>query len=278
MDFGVVITAYNCERFIENTLSSVFSQTLTPKEVVVVDDNSRDRTYQILQRLKSKYKNLKVLRNEKNLERSLSRNGGAEALSTDIVCFLDCDDLWGENYLEEVSKLFQDGADFTFGLPEGFIDERGKLIRRKEVKETFEELLFSGKVGYPSGSCFKRKPFLEEGGYSNLFLFREDWEILLRLYLKGYKIGFKPNLPYLIREHRNRTSRGNKKFLEATLKVYGAYKDKIPPEYKALFLHHIAVQCLRFDEKGCAVKFLKSGGWKALKRGKALWEIVKRLF
>jgi len=277
MDFGVVLTAYNCEPFLKASLFSVFSQTLQPKEVVAIDDNSSDKTFEILKRLKGRYRNLKIFRNERNLERCLSRNLGTEKLNTEIVCFLDCDDLWKRNYLEEVRKLFERGADFTFGLPKGFVDERGKLLRLKKVKgETFEELLFSGRVGYPSGSCFKRKLLLKEGGYLNRFLYREDWEILLRFYLQGYKASFKKNLPYKIREHGKRTSR-DRRFLEATVKVYEHYKDKIPSDYKPLLLHHLAVQCFRFNRKRCGLKFFKEGGWKVLNKRKYFWEIFKRV-
>ncbi len=229
MDFSVVITSFNCEKFIEKSLRSVFSQTYSPKEVVVIDDASSDRTYPILQRWREKYPNLRVVRNEKNLERCESRNLGVKLSKGKFVCFLDCDDLWFENYLENTLGVINGGYSAVFGLPKVFVNSEGKVKKKKKPpKEGFETLLFEGRIGYPSGSCFERETFLRLGGYLQKYLMREDWEIFLRFYLSGEKVAFIPSHEYAIREHSLRTSRGNKRFLTATLRVYKDYLNKIP--------------------------------------------------
>ena len=282
MDFGVVITSHNCAEFIEKSLKSVLGQTLPPKEVVVVDDHSEDDTFRILQNWETKYPNLKVVRNETNRERCYSRNRGASLLNTEYVCFLDCDDLWLPEYLEKTKARLTAG-DFkaSFGLPKIFINHRGEVIRKKKPpKENFEELLFEGKVGYPSGSCFERETFLHLGGYKGQYLLREDWEIFLRFHLAGHKIAFIPSHEYAIREHGKRTSKGNKKFLEATLKVVNDYVDKIPKRYRALMLYHLAVQCFRFDQKRCGFRYLRGllrKNWKEFLTFKRIWEVLRRI-
>lgn len=276
--FSVVITAYNCQQFLHQALKSVFSQTLKPKEVIVVDDASKDDTPLLLEEFSKKYP-LKVLKNQENRERCFSRNLGAKVARGTYVCFLDCDDLWEKDYLQEVKALLEiEKAKASWGFPRGFVDQKGNLVKiKKPPKESFPPLLFGGRVGYPSGSCFHRASFLTLGGYKGQFLMREDWEIFLRFYLSGEKVVFSPTLPYLIREHLGRSSKDNPLFLEATLRVYKEYFSNIPQEYKPVFLHHLAVQCLRYNRKGCAIRFLKEGGWKALRGKRNFWEIFKRI-
>jgi len=283
MDFGVVITAHNCAEFIEHSVKSVFEQTLQPREVLVVDDHSEDGTFETLQRLKEKYPTLRVERNGRNLERCASRNRGAELLTAKFVCFLDCDDLWLPDYLEKTkAQLTLGNFEASFGLPSLFIDPAGQPIRKKKKpKEPFEALLYGGKVGYPSGSCFKRETFLRLGGYKERYLMREDWEIFLRFHTEGLGIAFIPLHRYAIREHPNRTSRGNRKFLEATLRVVEDYLPKTPSGYREYLLHHAAVQCFRFGDKRCGFKYLREllkGDWKRVLTFKGVWEIAKRIF
>ena len=280
--FGVVITAYNCERFIKESLRSVFNQTFKPSAVVVVDDSSTDGTLLILKELQREF-SFSLISHKENKERIVSRNEGAEFLKTPYVCFLDCDDLWGKDYLKALKALVEkDKLDALYSPPKGFIDERGRIFKlKKPLKEDFETLLYEGKVGYPTGSCFKRETFLRLGGYSEKYLHREDWEIFLRFHIKDSKILFNRMGDYYIREHSNRSSKKNPKFLEATLKVFEDYHPLLNEEGKTLIKYHTAVQCLRFNRKRCGYKLLCElirEKPQILKKPKRVFEILKRVF
>jgi glycosyltransferase involved in cell wall biosynthesis len=279
--FGVVITAYNCEKFIRASLLSVFDQTLKPSQVIVVDNASNDGTDSILRELQKKY-GFSLITHSENMERVFSRNEGAKFLKTEYVCFLDCDDFWGETYLESLKSLVEkEQPDAIYSAPKGFIDKRGKIIKLKKTpKEDFETLLYEGRVGYPTGSCFKRETFLKTGGYSQKYLHREDWEIFLRFHIKGLNIAFKQQGDYFIREHIGRSSRKNPKFLEATLEIFKNYYPLLKGENKALIKYHTAVQCLRFNRKRCGYKLLSElikENPKIFKKPKRVFEVLKRL-
>lgn len=280
--FGVVITNFNCEKFIEITIKRVFSQTLKPEQVVVVDDASTDRSLEILENLQKEY-NFQLIKNPRNMERVYSRNRGVEELKTPWVCFLDCDDLWEENYLASVEKYLKQNpkVEAIFTPPKGFINEEGKVIKKKKpIRESLEELLFSGRVGYPSGSCFKRETFISLGGYKDIYLHREDWEIFLRFYVAGKILGLNLQREYWIREHPLRSSTNNPQFLEATLRVIEDYLPLIPPKWKPLMLFHAAEQCYRFGKPQCGKKYLirlLEENPKLLLKPKIFWEIFKRL-
>lgn len=99
---SVVIPLYNKAPHIRETLESVFAQTYPPDEVVVVDDGSTDNGFQIV----SEISNPKlILVKQENQGVSKARNTGIGRAQGDYVAFLDADDFWNPNHLEELAKL-----------------------------------------------------------------------------------------------------------------------------------------------------------------------------
>lgn len=92
---SVVIPAYNCEKFISSTLSSIISQNYNSFEIVIVDDNSTDNTVSIIRDFQLKFKNIFLI--------SLQNNSGGPAKPRNIgvlyskgcyIAFVDADDIW----------------------------------------------------------------------------------------------------------------------------------------------------------------------------------------
>jgi len=280
MFITAILTTFNCKNYVKDSLNSIFKQTFPPFEVVVVDDHSTDGTFEILQTLKNEF-NFLLIRNRENLERCQTRNRGVKAFKGDFVCFLDCDDLWSNTYIENISQVLKKNVDAVYSPPKGFINGRGEITKvKKPLKEiNLRRLLFSGRVGYPSGSCFKKETFLRLGGYKDRYLMREDWEIFLRFLMEGTKIELLPRGEYFIREHSDRSSK-SKRFLKASLKVYKDYLPYLEKEEKALISLHIAAQCLRFGFPKCGRRiFLKTllEHPKAITFSREMWEVLKRL-
>jgi glycosyltransferase involved in cell wall biosynthesis len=100
---SVVIPLYNKSNYIEKTLESVFEQTFTDYEIIVVNDGSIDDSEIKVLRLK----NPKIiLYNQKNQGVSVARNLGIEKSKGELIAFLDADDYWYPNHLEELSNLY----------------------------------------------------------------------------------------------------------------------------------------------------------------------------
>lgn len=85
-----IIPVYNGERFVEESLASVFSQTLQPSEILVVDDGSTDGTRDILKKFGDR---IKVIHQE-NAGPAAARSRGFKASTTEFIAFQDCDDVW----------------------------------------------------------------------------------------------------------------------------------------------------------------------------------------
>lgn len=126
---SVIIPMYNASSFIKETLQSVFQQTFQNFEVIVVDDQSTDNSYQLVSEMLSAYSNLSLLKNVQNSGVAISRNKGVSYAKGRFICFLDADDLWLPNKLEvQVAFMLKYGYAFSFTSYQ-FADETGKPIK-----------------------------------------------------------------------------------------------------------------------------------------------------
>jgi glycosyltransferase involved in cell wall biosynthesis len=92
---SVVIPLFNGERFLAQAIESVAAQTLPPGEIIVVDDGSTDAGPAIA----GSFPGVRVIR-QANAGGAAARNAGIGAARSDLVAFLDQDDLWAPRKLE----------------------------------------------------------------------------------------------------------------------------------------------------------------------------------
>ena len=100
--FTVVIPLYNKELSINNTIQSVLNQTCQDFEIVVINDGSTDKGVKIVESVKDN--RIRLIQQE-NQGVSAARNRGIKEASYDWIAFLDADDLWEVNHLEEINKM-----------------------------------------------------------------------------------------------------------------------------------------------------------------------------
>jgi len=101
----ILIPAYNEEKVISNTIESVMEMDYPRKEIIVVDDGSRDKTLQIAQRFEEY--GVKVLHKE-NGGKASALNYGIAFSNGEIITVLDADTLAGRTSLKEIVKVFED--------------------------------------------------------------------------------------------------------------------------------------------------------------------------
>ncbi|WP_027402945.1 glycosyltransferase family 2 protein [Aphanizomenon flos-aquae] len=93
---SVIIPCYNCSNTIERSVDSIAKQSLNPGEVILINDGSKDNTWEILQKLQNKYdKNwIKIIDLKSNSGPSVTRNVGWDLATQDYIAFLDADNAW----------------------------------------------------------------------------------------------------------------------------------------------------------------------------------------
>jgi len=127
---SVIVPTYNPQEHLLSCLASVFSQTYTDYEVIVVDDGSEAGCAPLFAQVKDRYPSLQLLTVRPNRGVAHARNLGAAAAHGEYLAFLDHDDLWDSRKLE-LQAQFLDSA------PEcGYVTSRQRYFVSDGVEST----------------------------------------------------------------------------------------------------------------------------------------------
>ena len=102
--FSVIIPLYNKELSITNTVQSVLEQTCQDFEIVIINDGSTDNSIKAVEAINDS--RIRLIHQE-NQGVSAARNRGIKEAKYEWIAFLDGDDLWKPNHLEEVNKMME---------------------------------------------------------------------------------------------------------------------------------------------------------------------------
>lgn len=102
--FSIVIPLYNKELSIGNTIQSVLNQTYQDYEIIIVNDGSTDNSLHVVEQIKDS--RIRII-NKPNEGVSSARNRGIKEAKYEWIAFLDGDDLWRNDHLEEITKMMQ---------------------------------------------------------------------------------------------------------------------------------------------------------------------------
>ena len=106
ISISVIIPCYNSESTISRCLESIFYQTELPDEIIIIDDNSNDKTLSEIELSKEKSPiKIKTLKNDENKGPGYCRNKGWEAAESAYIAFLDSDDIWVKDKIKIQKKL-----------------------------------------------------------------------------------------------------------------------------------------------------------------------------
>ncbi len=172
---SVIVTTRNEQRNIKNCLESIKNQIYSPIQVLVVDNNSRDKTKEIAK------KYTKFVYN-KGPERSAQRNYGAQKAKGEFVFFIDCDMMLAPEVVAQCVQTIKNG----FGglvIPEESFGE-GFWSQAKALERSF----YLGNDTIEAARFFPKKVFEEVGGFDEGLTGPEDWDLSQRI-AKKYKMG-----------------------------------------------------------------------------------------
>jgi len=111
---SVIIPVYNAEKWLTETLESVFAQTYPNIEIICVDDGSKDNSCEIIAHMQTNHPNLRLIKQE-NAGVCAARNAGIEATTGTYVAFLDADDLLEPvAYEQMIAQLEREQSDIVF--------------------------------------------------------------------------------------------------------------------------------------------------------------------
>ena len=186
---SVIVPTYNVENYIDECMNSLLNQTYKNIEIVICDDHSTDKTVQAL----SKYKDsehITVFTNDQNLRQASTRNKSINACKGDYIAIQDADDISSTDRIEKLIEAFEDGIDFVGSGCFYFNENEGKYknyVPQKEYPQKRD--LLEGIPFVHASIMFKRDSLLKVNGYrdSKHTTRGEDYDLILRLYAKGYR-------------------------------------------------------------------------------------------
>lgn len=115
MKVSIVMSAYNAEKYVKESVMSCMGQSYSDTELIVVEDKSTDCTLDVLEALQQVY-GFRIIRHEKNLGAGQSRRDGIEAATGEYVITVDSDDTIDHDFIEKlVKKAEETGADIVSG-------------------------------------------------------------------------------------------------------------------------------------------------------------------
>ncbi len=239
----VIIPAYNVAAFIGETLASVFAQTFTDFEVIVVNDGSPD-TEDLDRELAPFIDRINYFKQE-NRGAAAARNAGLRIARGEFVAFLDADDLWLPRYLDEQMQFIRErNCDLLCADAEVFSDG-------SHENETYMETLmadapptgditFLGLLGaeqslITSGVVVRRERVLEAGLFDEALRNAQDFDLWLRLAQNGARMAYQRRVLLRYRSRDNSLSGDeenvHRRELRVLEKVERSYD--LPPRQRA---------------------------------------------
>lgn len=174
-DISVVIPLYNKRTEIERTLRSVLTQSLAPREIIVVDDGSTDGSAEIAERIGGD--RITLIR-QHNQGVSAARNRAMATARGKWVALLDGDDVWMEDYLESVAQMIARWPECgAYGV--GVLIDDGKRSIASTAPATYGIVDFftasmTSYVLITSATTLNRELALELGGFPEGMRMGED--------------------------------------------------------------------------------------------------------
>jgi len=105
---SICIPCYNCEKYIKDTLISAINQTYKNIEIVIVDNNSTDNSWEIIKKFKEKYISkvkIKTYKNNKNIGMTPNWNRCIKLAKGDYISFFHADDIYNKNLIKQSVDL-----------------------------------------------------------------------------------------------------------------------------------------------------------------------------
>ena len=200
---AVIIPTYNRWPGVCNAIDSILDQRYANVECIVVDDASTDNT---IENLEHKYADrITLLSNPQNKGQSYSRNAGVEKASSEYLCFLDSDDIFTPDSIQDRMDIYAADPEFqgvSFGLCVS--EERGdrkNLLQKKQAGDSLSisEYLENKSWVRNNSYLIPRSVMKQIGLYNTALYNREDVELFLRL-LSQIAFRFSGTVVSLVRE------------------------------------------------------------------------------
>ena len=199
---SVIIVNYNGEIYVDKCLNALRATTYSNFEILVIDNNSTDRSSDLI---KKKYPYVKLIELKKNMGFAFANNLAAKEAKGDFYIFLNNDTIVTETWLSELVKALTESPDKEVAIAQSFlvrddgeidssgdfIDKFGRPYSSKLKNPPDKRLIMSARA---ASMIIKKEVFWKLGGFEEIFFSSfEDVHLGWKAWIAGYKVTLASN-------------------------------------------------------------------------------------
>ncbi len=233
---SVIIPSYKTAHFIAACLDSVFAQTFSDFEAIVVNDGSPDtpELEKVLAPYLDRYSDRLVYLKQENKRAAGARNNAIRNARGEYVAFLDSDDTWMPDHLANQMKLFADDPSLGLTYSNGLVGMPGKereFMKRcpSHGEATFSSLLVE-RCQIPISTVVARRDAIMKAGMFDETLLRcDDYDMWVRTAFHGAKIAYSQKVQARMPVGRpGSLSQSRAKMAEGYVTILEKYQTSLP--------------------------------------------------
>ena len=179
---SVIMSVYNEEQYIAETVESILNQTFSDFEFIIIDDGSEDKTYDVLKTFNDP--RMRIVR-QQNMGLTKSLNKGIELSKGEYIARADAQDIYVPTRFEkQVNFLDKNKKVAAVSNWVRYVDEEGNLISEKKLPTSSVQI--KRKLGFSnsmvhSSVMIRKSALIDIGGYNESLPYAQDYDLWLRL-------------------------------------------------------------------------------------------------
>lgn len=201
---SVIMSVHNGENYLDRCIQSLINQSMPDFELLIMNDGSKDKTWEIILAYSEMDKRIKLFNNSYNLGLTKCLNKMLDVASGDFVARIDVDDISYQKRLENQISFLEDNknCDMVVGCSR-IVDQNGKelygICPAKDFLQLKWSLIFRNNIRH--SAVMWRKKINHK--YDENFYYCQDYEMWCRIIRNGHEVGILHELVSDIYEHTN---------------------------------------------------------------------------
>ena len=186
---SVIIPFFKKKNFIDQSISSVLNQSYSNIEIIIVYDDEEKSDLEYLRKIYNSNKKIKIIVNEKNIGAGFSRNKGIREAKGKYVCFIDSDDIWKKEKIENQLNYMKKNNYKISHTSYEIINDKNEIIGNRKAKDFYnvKDILTSCDIGL-SSVILEKDLITDQIQFSNLKT-KEDFVLWLKILKSKVTIG-----------------------------------------------------------------------------------------
>lgn len=229
---SVLIPVYNVEKYVKAAIESIQNQTYNNLEIIVIDDGSKDNTFEIVKELSKNDSRIRLYKNETNIKIVKTLNYALSLARGEYIARMDGDDISELDRIERKIDFLKENTDIDLvGCSLISIDSNGGVIKKIRKLQDFNLIRKTLRYTSPISHIWvcKKTVYDKLNGYRELSG-AEDYDFILRLISTGMKaVNIADYYGYKVRIDREGNTVSSTGLLQKKLheKIYQMYRQRI---------------------------------------------------